>query len=77
MNPKILFGIALLAPLLGAAVPAKAAKKGATAARAECFKQAQAAKASLGQASTLPNGEGGQAGYDAYVSCCRKAGIAP
>ena len=77
LNPKLVFSLALLIPLLGTAIPAEAAKSNATAARAACFKQAHAAVAALGPASTLPNGEGQDAGYDAYVSCCRKAGIKP
>ena len=74
---KFLFGIALLIPLLGATVPAEAAKKDATALRAQCFKEANAAVAALGPSSALPTGEKQAAGYDTYASCCKKAGIAP
>jgi hypothetical protein len=49
MNAKTLFPLALLIPLAGAAVPAKAAKVDATAARAACFKQANAAAAAGGR----------------------------
>ena len=53
LNTKLLFGLAMLVPLLGAAIPAEAAKKvDATAARAACFKQANAAAAATGGASS-------------------------
>jgi hypothetical protein len=75
LNTKLLFGLALLIPLLG--LPAQAAKVDATAARAACFKQANAAAAAVGGASATPMGERQNAGYDAYAACCRKAGIRP
>jgi hypothetical protein len=76
-NAKVLFGLALVT-LLGAGFPAEAAKKvDATAARAACFKQANAAAASVGGASSTQMGERQSAGYDAYADCCRKAGIRP
>jgi hypothetical protein len=77
LNTKSLFALALLVPLVGAAIPAQAAKQNATAARAACFKQANAAAAALGGASSTPTGERQSAGYDAYATCCRKAGIRP
>jgi hypothetical protein len=78
LKPKFLIGVALLVPLLGAAIPAEAAKKNATAARAECFKQANAAVTALGTTGANSSGaEKQSAGYDAYVACCKKAGIAP
>jgi hypothetical protein len=79
LNTKSLFGLALLIPLLGAALPAEAAKVNATAARAACFKQANAAAAASGGASSGPasQSERQAAGYGAYAECCRKAGIAP
>jgi hypothetical protein len=45
LNTKLLFGLATLVPLFGAAIPAEAAKAkvDATAARAACFKQGQKA----------------------------------
>jgi hypothetical protein len=75
LNTKSLFGLALLVPLLGAAMPAEAAKVDATAARAACFKQANAAVSSLGFAAQ--NAEKQATGYDAYAACCKKAGIRP
>jgi len=77
MNAKTLFPLALLIPLAGAAVPAKAAKVDATAARAACFKQANAAAAAVGSASSTQGAERQSAVYDAYAACCRKAGIRP
>jgi hypothetical protein len=79
LNRKFLIGLAFVAPLLVTAIPAEAAKKkvDATAARAACFKEANAAVAGLGAAAATPTAEKQSAGYDAYVSCCRKAGIAP
>jgi hypothetical protein len=77
LNSKFLYGLALLIPLLGAAVPAEAAKMDATAARAACFKQANAAVAALGAGAAVQNPEKQAAGYDAYAACCRKAGIRP
>ena len=75
---KFLFGVALLVPLLGAVIPAEAAKKvNATAARAECFKQANAAAAALGAGSSVQTAEKQAVGYDAYAACCKKAGIPP
>jgi hypothetical protein len=78
LKPKVLIGVALLVPLLGAAIPAEAAKGNATAARAACFKQANAAAAALGTTGAASSGADKQsAGYDAYAACCRKAGILP
>ena len=77
LNTKSLFALALLVPLLGAAIPAEAAKANATAARAACFKQANAAVAALGPASSVQNADKQTTGYDAYAACCRKAGILP
>jgi hypothetical protein len=75
-----LFALALLIPLLGTAIPAEAAqakKVDATAARAECFRQANAAVAAAGPGAAVQNPEKQAVGYDAYASCCRKAGIRP
>jgi hypothetical protein len=78
INCKSLFGLALVISLLSA-IPAHAAKAkvDATAARAACFKQANAAVAALGPGAAVQNPEKQAAGYDAYAACCRKAGIAP
>lgn len=75
LNTKFLFGLALVIPLLGAAIPAEAAKAkvDTTAARAECFRQAQAA---AGIFSNTP-AQGQAMGADAYRACCKKAGIRP
>jgi hypothetical protein len=76
LNTNSLFALAVLVPLLGAAIPAEAAKQNATAVRAACFMQANAA-AATGNVSSTPIAERQSAGYDAYAACCRKAGILP
>ena len=77
LNAKFLFGLALLIPLLGAAMPAEAAKAKVdiTAARAACFEQAQAAANAVGPGA--PIAEKQARGADAYRQCCLKAGIRP
>lgn len=67
LSAKSLFAFAALVPLLGAAIPAEAAKKRATAARAECFKPANAAVAALGPGAAVQNADKQATGYDAYV----------
>ena len=50
LSLKSLFAFAVLVPLVGAAIPAeaaKAAKSNSTAARAECFRQANEAVAAI------------------------------
>jgi hypothetical protein len=78
LNAKSLFAFAVLVPLLGAAIPAEAAKatkSNSTAARAECFRQANEAVAAQGfSANTADKNAVGQ---DAYRQCCFKAGIRP
>jgi hypothetical protein len=74
LNKKSLFGLALLIPLLGAAIPAEAAKD-TTAARAACFEQANAAVAAL-RADATP-AEKNARGVSAYRACAAKAGIKP
>jgi hypothetical protein len=75
LSTKSLFALALLVPLVGAAVPAEAAKKNSTAARAECFRKANEAVAAQGfSANTADKNAMGQ---DAYRQCCYKAGIQP
>ena len=75
---KSLFAFAVLVPLVGAAMPAeaaKAAKSNSSAARAECFRQANEAVAAIG---FNPNAADKNAvGQDAYRQCCFKAGIRP
>jgi hypothetical protein len=78
LNAKYLVGLVFIIPLLSAAIPAEAATKDATAARAACFKQANAAAAAASSPSDpAAQNERQAAGYAAYVACCRKAGIAP
>ena len=78
LSLKSLFDFAVLVPLLVAAIPAeaaKAAKSNASAARAECFRQASEAVAAVGfSANTADKNAVGQ---DAYRQCCFKAGIRP
>jgi hypothetical protein len=68
-------GAALLIPLLGAAVPAEAAKMDAKTARVECFRKANEAVQALGFSPT--NADKNAAALDAYRQCCLKAGIRP
>jgi hypothetical protein len=75
LKPKCLFAATLLIPLLGAAIPAEAAKMDPKAARAECFRQANAAVNSIGFSPTTADKNA--AGLDAYRQCCYKAGIRP
>jgi hypothetical protein len=73
-NTKSLFALALLVPLLGAAMPAQAANT--TAARAECFRKAnEAVTAASGFAGNVADRNA--MGQDAYRQCCFKAGIRP
>jgi hypothetical protein len=77
LNTKLLCGLALVIPLLGAAIPAEAAKAkvDATAARQACFEQAQAAASAAGVSA--PTGAKNTAGVSAYHACAKKAGIKP
>jgi hypothetical protein len=73
LNIKSLFALALLVPLLGAAIPAQAANS--KAARAQCFRKANEAVAAQGfSANTADKNAMGQ---DVYRQCCFKAGIRP
>ena len=74
-NKRAAVGLALLIALLGTAIPAEAAKVDATAARAACFKQANAAVDAVGPAAQAADKN--SVGYDAYAQCCKKAGIRP
>jgi hypothetical protein len=72
---RTLFAVALLVLFLGASFSAEAAKVDVKAARAECFRQANAAVANIG---FNPNAaDRNVVGTDAYRECCRKAGIRP
>jgi hypothetical protein len=75
LSTRTLFATALLVPFLGASFSAEAAKVDVKAARAECFRQANAAVASIGFNPT--NADKNATGTDAYRECCRKAGIRP
>lgn len=74
LSAKFLFALAVLAPILGATFPAEAAKMDSRAARAECFRQANAAVAMGFSPSNVDKNAVGQ---DAYRQCCFKAGIRP
>jgi hypothetical protein len=74
LKTRYVFGVALLLPLLGTAIPAEAAKD-ATAARQACFEQAQAAANAAGVSA--PTGVKNTAGVSAYHACVKKAGIKP
>jgi hypothetical protein len=75
LGTRTLFAVALLVPFLGASFSAEAAKVDVKAARAECFRQANAAVANIG---FNPNAADRNAvGTDAYRACCLKAGIRP
>jgi hypothetical protein len=74
--------VALLLPFLASSLPAQAAKMDLRAARAECFRQANAAaNANTGWASASADPAGADernaCGTDAYRACCRKMGIRP
>ena len=75
LSLKSLFVFAVLVPLLGAAIPAEAAKSNASAARAERFRQANEAVAAIGFNPTTADKNA--VGLDAYRQCCFKAGIRP
>jgi hypothetical protein len=75
LNAKSLFALVLLVPLVGAAIPAQAAKSNSSAARAECFRKANEAVAAQGFAANTADKNA--VGTDAYRQCCYKAGIRP
>ncbi|WP_141686898.1 hypothetical protein [Bradyrhizobium sp. LMTR 3] len=82
LSIRTLFVGALLVPFLATSLPAQTAKKmDAKSARAECFRQANAAadKATFGGASADPAAatERNAAGAAAYTQCARKMGIRP
>ena len=74
LHAKSLFALALLVPILGATMPAQAAKD-STAARAECFRKANEAVAAQGFSANVADRNA--MGQDAYRQCCFKAGIRP
>ena len=75
LSLKSLFAFAVLVPLVGATIPAEAAKTNASAARAECFRQANESVAKAGFSPTTADKNA--VGLDAYRQCCFKAGIRP
>jgi hypothetical protein len=78
LNAKFLFGLALLIPLLGLAMPAEAQKKDVNAIRAECFRKANEAAATTGVgAAAGTTADRNAAGYSAYRACAQKNGIRP
>ena len=75
LSLKSLFAFAVLVPLVGATIPAEAAKSNSSAARAECFRKANEAVAAVG--FSAQNTDKNAVGQDAYRQCCFKAGIRP
>jgi hypothetical protein len=75
LNTKSLVAFAVLVPLMGAAIPAQAAKMDSKAARAACFQKANEAVAAQGFAANTADKNA--VGLDAYRQCCQKAGIRP
>ena len=71
---RTVFAVALVVPFFGA-LSAEAAKVDPKAARAECFRQAQAAVNTIGFSPTTADKNA--VGMDAYRQCCFKAGIRP
>lgn len=72
---RTVFAVALVLPFFGVSLPAEAAKVDQRAARAECFRQAQAAVNAIGFSPTTADKNA--VGMDAYRQCCYKAGIRP
>ncbi len=75
LSLKSLVALAVLVPLVGAAIPAEAAKSNSSTTRAECFRKANEAVAAIGFSPTT--GDKNAVGQDAYRQCCFKAGIRP
>jgi hypothetical protein len=75
LRMQTLFAVALFVPFFAASLSAQAAKVDVRAARAECFRQANAAVANVGFNPTTADKNA--AGQDAYRACCYKAGIRP
>jgi hypothetical protein len=78
-NPKARFAFALLiSALLAVSISeATAAKQSADAARAECFRQANEAAATVNIASPSATAERNARGVAAYRECARRSGIRP
>ena len=77
--PKVRFAFALLVPALLALSISEAAaqKQSASAARAECFRQANEAAATVNLASPAASAERNARGVQAYRDCARRMGIRP
>ena len=77
--PKVGFTFALLVPALLALSISEAAaqKQSANAARAECFRQANEAAATVNIASPAASAERNARGVQAYRDCARRMGIRP
>jgi hypothetical protein len=80
-NPKARLAFALLVPALFALSISEAAaqkqQQSASAARAECFRQANEAAAAVNIASTGATAERNARGVSAYRECARRMGIRP
>jgi hypothetical protein len=75
LRMRTLFAAALLVPFFGASLSVEAAKMDPRAARAECFRQANAAVNAIGFNPTISDKNA--VGMDAYRQCCYKMGIRP
>ena len=77
--PRVRFAFALLVPALLALSISEAAaqKQSASAARAECFRQANEAAATVNLASPAASAERNARGVQAYRECARRMGIRP
>jgi hypothetical protein len=78
-NSKTRFAFALLVPALFALSISEAAaqKQSASAARAECFRQANEAANAVNIASPAASAERNARGVQAYRDCARRMGIRP
>jgi hypothetical protein len=79
-NPKARFAFALLVPALLALSICEAVaqqRQSADAARAECFRQANEAAATVNIASPGATSERNSRGVAAYRECARRSGIRP
>jgi hypothetical protein len=75
LRMRMLFAVALVVPFFGPSLSAQAQKMDTRAARAECFRQANAAVSAIGFNPTT--GDKNAVGMDAYRQCCQKMGIRP
>jgi hypothetical protein len=78
-SSKARFAFALLVPALFALSISEAAaqKQSASAARAECFRQANEAANAVNLASPAASAERNARGVQAYRDCARRMGIRP